>query len=43
MRWRNTRRAEALGYRYEGRLRGLFQPTQVGFVAVAPPIHGRGQ
>jgi len=36
-----TRRAEALGYHYEGRLRGLIQHTKVGFVDVARPFTGR--
>jgi hypothetical protein len=30
-----ARRAEALGSLCQGRLRGLFQPTQVGFVMSA--------
>jgi hypothetical protein len=28
-------RAETLGYRYEGRLRGLIQPAKAGFVILA--------
>ena len=35
------RRAEALGCRYEGRLRGLFKPAEAGFVLVARPFMGR--
>jgi hypothetical protein len=34
------RRAEALGYTYEGRLRGLIQPAKAGFVLVARPFTG---
>jgi hypothetical protein len=37
----DTRRAEALGYGYEGRLRGLIQPAKAGFVDVARPFMGR--
>jgi hypothetical protein len=35
-----TRRAKALGYGYEGRLRGLLEPAKAGFVAVARPFTG---
>jgi hypothetical protein len=35
-----ARRAEALGYSYEARLRGLSQATQVAFVLVARPFTG---
>jgi len=35
------RRAEALGYGYKPRLRGLIQTTQVAFVPVACPFMGQ--
>jgi hypothetical protein len=38
---RYIRRAKALGYEYEGRLRGLLEPAKAGFVAVARPFTGR--
>src|SRR6476620_6293320 len=40
-RWLGRRRAEALGYRYEGHLRGLNQPAEAGFVDVACPFRGQ--